>query len=338
MGKVHGVCVSTEKGTAKRNIGQGEFIVNFGIKGDAHAGDWHRQVSLLSLEKINAFRAKGAQVEDGAFGENLIVEGIDFRTLPVGTILCCADVVLEMTQIGKECHDHCAIYYSVGECIMPREGVFAKVLSGGIIKNGDEMYVKESDAAVNGGEPRPKHAAGLQGSAGNAAPSVQYQAALITVSDKGSRGEREDKSGPLIQKIAEDASFKVIKSIILPDEQELLEKEMRQLCDEPPGSSHVDLILTIGGTGFSPRDRTPEATLAVAERLVPGIAEVMRQKSSAVTGRAMLSRAVSVIRKKTLIINLPGSPKAAKENFEFVAGELKHGLDILTENDGECGS
>ena len=164
--------------------------------------------------------------------------------------------------------------------------------------------------------------------------AVQYRTAIITVSDKGSSGQREDKSGPLLREIAEAALFRVTKCIILPDEQELLEKEMRQLCDE----SLADLILTTGGTGFSPRDRTPEATLAVAERLVPGIAEAMRQKSLAVTGRAMLSRGVSVIRKKTLIINLPGSPKAARENMEWIIGELRHGLDILTENDSECGA
>ena len=117
------------------------FIEDYGIEGDAHAGKWHRQVSLLSYDKIQAFREKGAEVEDGAFGENLVVEGIDFRTLPVGTRLICGDVVLEMTQIGKECHHGCAIFQKMGECIMPREGVFAKVVRGGIIRSGDEMKV-----------------------------------------------------------------------------------------------------------------------------------------------------------------------------------------------------
>jgi molybdenum cofactor synthesis domain-containing protein len=162
--------------------------------------------------------------------------------------------------------------------------------------------------------------------------TTPYRAAIITVSDKGWTGEREDKSGPLIRELAEAASFTVTDCIILPDEQELLEKEMCRLCDE----GLADLILTVGGTGFSPRDRSPEAALAIAERLVPGIAEAMRRKSMDITGRAMLSRAVSVIRKKTLIINLPGSPKAARENLEYVIGELRHGLDILTGRDSEC--
>jgi TatD DNase family protein len=141
MGKVLAVCISAEKGTAKHNMGRGEFEANHGIKGDAHAGNWGRQVSLLSYAKIEGFRARGAAVEDGAFGENLVVEGIDLSGLPVGTMLACGDVVLEMTQIGKECHNHCAIFKVMGDCIMPREGVFARVIQGGTINVGDEIHV-----------------------------------------------------------------------------------------------------------------------------------------------------------------------------------------------------
>ena len=141
MGTVIAVCASPSKGTQKTNVNEAVFIEDYGIEGDAHAGKWHRQVSLLSYDKIQAFREKGAEVEDGAFGENLVVEGIDFRTLPVGTRLICGDVVLEMTQIGKGCHHGCAIFQKMGECIMPREGVFAKVVRGGIIRSGDEMKV-----------------------------------------------------------------------------------------------------------------------------------------------------------------------------------------------------
>jgi MOSC domain-containing protein YiiM len=141
MGIVRAVCVSAEKGTAKRNVGQGELIAGHGLRGDAHAGSWHRQLSLLSLDRINEFRAKGARVNDGDFGENLVVEGIDFRGLSLGARLCCGDAILEITQIGKECHSHCGIFKTMGDCIMPREGVFAKVIQGGIIKTGDNMYV-----------------------------------------------------------------------------------------------------------------------------------------------------------------------------------------------------
>lgn len=143
MAKVLAVCISEKKGTAKRNVGRAEMIENHGLKGDAHAGEWHRQVSLLSYEKIEDFKKTGVDIEDGAFGENLIVEGIDLPKLPIGTKLRINEVEMEVTQIGKECHSRCRIYDTVGDCIMPREGIFAKVLKGGIISNGDEIKVVE---------------------------------------------------------------------------------------------------------------------------------------------------------------------------------------------------
>ena len=146
MGTVLAVCVSREKGTQKENIGTAVFLEDWGIQGDAHAGKWHRQVSLLSHEKIEAFRARGAEVADGAFGENLVVAGIDFRSLPRGTRFQCNDVVLKLTQIGKECHNGCAIYQAMGECIMPREGVFAQVLHGGTISVGDTLRILPDEA------------------------------------------------------------------------------------------------------------------------------------------------------------------------------------------------
>lgn len=143
MGSIIAVCTSEQKGTQKKNIGSATFLPDFGMEHDAHAGKWHRQVSLLSYEKIEAFRAKGAQVQDGAFGENLVVSGYDFSALPVGTKFRCNDVILELTQVGKECHAHCEIYKIMGDCIMPREGVFTRVLQGGIISVGDEFTILE---------------------------------------------------------------------------------------------------------------------------------------------------------------------------------------------------
>lgn len=143
MGRVTAVCISEKKGTQKVNIHSANFIENFGIEQDAHAGNWHRQVSLISKERIDEFKERGAQVQDGAFGENLIVEGFDFKNIPVGTEFRCGEVILELTQIGKECHAHCAIYKQVGDCIMPREGVFAVVKHGGLISEGDEMTIIE---------------------------------------------------------------------------------------------------------------------------------------------------------------------------------------------------
>lgn len=147
MGKVIAVCISEKKGTQKKNVHEVEFVEDWGIKNDAHAGKWHRQVSLLSYDKIEAFRARGAEVEDGAFGENLVVEGIDFASLPIGTIFRCNEVILELTQIGKECHNGCAIFQKMGECIMPREGVFTRVLHGGVIREGDELIIEQESKA-----------------------------------------------------------------------------------------------------------------------------------------------------------------------------------------------
>lgn len=143
MGKIIALCISEKRGTPKKDIMEGVFIEGFGIKGDAHGGNWHRQVSLISKERIDDFNALGATVDKGAFGENLIVAGFDFKSLPVGTKLKCNEVILEMTQIGKECHSHCEIFHRVGDCIMPREGVFAKVIVGGEIAVGDDMFIME---------------------------------------------------------------------------------------------------------------------------------------------------------------------------------------------------
>lgn len=141
MGNIIAVCVSEHKGTQKKNVNSALFKTDWGIEGDAHAGNWHRQVSLLSHDKIEDFRARGAEVKDGAFGENLVVSGIDFRSLPIGTRFSCNDVLLELTQIGKECHNGCEIFKKMGDCIMPREGVFARVLHGGTISVGDTLTV-----------------------------------------------------------------------------------------------------------------------------------------------------------------------------------------------------
>ncbi|MDR1578354.1 MAG: MogA/MoaB family molybdenum cofactor biosynthesis protein [Deltaproteobacteria bacterium] len=159
-----------------------------------------------------------------------------------------------------------------------------------------------------------------------------YRVAIITLSDKGSVGQRVDESGPVLRRLCLERGLVVVSEEILPDEPELLSGRLREICDQ----RLAELVLTTGGTGLSPRDHTPEATLAVAERLVPGLAEVMRAESLKKTNRAMLSRAVAVTRAQTLIINLPGSPKGARENFEAIAPALGHGLAILTGSTGEC--
>ncbi len=141
MGEVMGICISEKRGTAKVEVDEANLIEDFGIEHDAHAGNWHRQVSLLSFETREAFKARGAEIDDGAFGENIIVSGIDLIHLPVGTQIKSGDVLLEVTQIGKECHSHCEIYHRMGECIMPTNGIFTRVLHGGKLKKGDQIKV-----------------------------------------------------------------------------------------------------------------------------------------------------------------------------------------------------
>ena len=308
MGKILAICISERKGTEKKEVSSAVLKPDWGIVGDAHAGRWHRQISLLSVEKIEDFRAKGAEVDYGAFGENLVVEGFDLRNIPVGTKIRAGEAVLELTQIGKECHSHCNIYHRMGDFIMPREGVFAKVIRGGEIAPGTEVELLPLE------KDRP------------------FTAAVITLSDKGAAGEREDKSGPLIEEILVGRGYEVIERLLLPDGQKALERQLCRLADQ----RQVNVIFTTGGTGFSERDVTPEATTAVCDRMANGIAEAIRHYSLGITGRAMLSRAVSGIRKKTLIVNLPGSPKAVRESLEYVLPHLDHGLGILRGTEGEC--
>lgn len=307
-GIIKAVCLSEAKGTEKRPVASVTLIANHGLSGDAHAGSWHRQVSLLSADKVDEFNARGGKAEIGAFGENILVSGIDFKSLPVGSILRAGEVVLKMSQIGKECHSHCQIFHRVGDCIMPREGVFATVEHGGELHAGMELAV----------EPPPVDA--------------PLRAAVMTLSDKGFAGERVDMSGPRAAQLLSEAGYDVEEQVLLPDAQKKIERELIRLAD----SRQVDLIITTGGTGFSLRDVTPEATLAVATRTAPGIAEAIRAESLKITPRAMLSRGASVLRNKTLIVNLPGSTKAVEEGLAVILPQLEHGLRILKGTAHDC--
>ena len=180
---------------------------------------------------------------------------------------------------------------------MPREGVFAKVIRGGKISVGDEMRIEKRD----------------------------YTAAVITASDRSFEGVREDISGPLLKELLEEYGYNVISYDLLSDDENMIYKRLVEISD----NDMPDVIFTTGGTGFSVRDRVPEATLKAGDRNVPGISQAIRNYSLNITPKAMLSRAESVIRKRTIIINLPGSPKAVKECLEFVVPTLFHGIDIL---------
>ena len=305
-GVVKAICLSDVRGVQKHGVPAARLQTGWGMEGDAHGGDWHRQISLLSYDKVLQFNELGAGVSHGDFGENLVVEGIDFAALPPGSRLQCGRCVLEITQIGKECHSHCQIYHKMGDCIMPREGVFARVIQDGDISVGDVLELVDE--------------------------LLPIRAAVLTLSDKGATGARVDESGPLIAEMLEQAGYRIIAQLLLPDEQSKIEAALINLADR----RGADLILTTGGTGFSRRDVTPEATMAAAHRMAPGIAEAIRAHSLKITGRAMLSRGVSAIRGGTLIVNLPGSPKAVGESLAYVLPHLEHGIEILRGDAGEC--
>jgi molybdopterin adenylyltransferase len=302
MAEIIAVCTSPEKGQRKKNVGESLLIKNQGLEDDAHAGFAHRQVSLLAEESIAKMVAKGLEVGPGDFAENLTTRGIDLVSLPIGTRLAAGrETVLRVTQIGKECHNRCAIYYQAGDCVMPREGIFAEVLTGGKLAVGDNIELKHS-----------------------------YRFGVITASDKGSRGEREDLSGPTITELLLPFGD-VTEYVVVPDDRAALAKMMRDMA-----LKGVDAIFTTGGTGLSPRDVTPEATLDVIDRLVPGIPEAIRRETAAATAKAMLSRGIAGICGSTLIINLPGSLKAVKECLAVVSPVLEHALETVCGKGGEC--
>ena len=302
-GRIEAVSISETKGVRKTPVSHVELIQGHGIQGDAHAGPWHRQVSLLAAESIEKMQALGLKVFPGAFAENITTRNIMLPVLPLGTRMTIGKAVVSVTQIGKECHTRCAIYHQAGDCVMPREGIFVEVLRGGVIAPQDMVVVW----------PR-------------------FRALVITLSDRCARNEAIDESGPAL--VGELSLLgATVDHCLLPDDSALLSKAMMQACDN---NTH-DLIITTGGTGLSSRDITPETTQRCIQREVPGIAEEMRRASLIKTPHAMLSRAVAGTRGKTLIVNLPGSKKGATECFTVLCSALPHALEVLTGNTLDCG-
>jgi molybdopterin adenylyltransferase len=295
-GMVIAVCVSGEKGTVKHDVGKATILDGYGLEHDAHGGPWHRQVSLLSEASIQKMADKGLKVYPGIFAENITVRGIDLPKLPVGVWLRIGDeAILEVTQIGKECHTGCAVFQQVGQCVMPKEGIFAKVIRGGEVKRGD---------VVRAGFP--------------------VRSAILTISDSGSRGERSDLSGEVIEEEVKSIGTVVAREIV-PDDYNKIVNELKRMADD----LEADLILTTGGTGLGPRDVTPEATEAVIDKLALGISCAMLQSGLAKTPHAMLSRATAGVRGKTLIVNLPGNPKAVKEGLDAILPALPHAVEVI---------
>ena len=311
MGKVEAVCTSEAKGMPKQAVEQVTFVADRGIEGDAHAGGWHRQISLLAAADIDRARESVSDLAPGAFAENIVLSGIDLNVLGLGSrIRLGGDVIVSVTQIGKACHAPCRIAELTGDCIMPRLGLFARVEVGGEARPGDEAEVV--------------HVVGREA----------FQAVVLTISDRCSRGEAEDTAGPATADLLrESLKAHVYRVEILPDERDRIAARLKHYC----GGHTIDLVVTVGGTGFSPRDVTPEATRDVVERMAPGLAEAMRAASMAKTPHAMLSRAVCGMRGATLIVNLPGSQRGATENLEAILPALDHGLWKLRGDEADCG-
>jgi molybdenum cofactor synthesis domain-containing protein len=302
MAKVVSVNISTKKGMIKHPVEKIELKINHGIVNDAHAGDWHRQISLLDLSSFDKMHnTANVALRPGIFAENITTEGIDLWSLPIGTRLQIGPTLLEITQIGKECHRHCQVFKEVGDCVMPREGIFAVVIKEGVIKAGEAVKI---------------------------IPTIRV--AILTLSDKGYSGERQDLSGPALAEALQGKAV-VANQDILPDDFEQIKAKLIEYADQG-----LDLVFTTGGTGFAPRDVTPEATRAVVERSVPGIVEAIRMQSLKITPHAMLSRATAGIRGKTLIINFPGSPKAALECLDVFLPVMNHAVETLRGDAYEC--
>lgn len=246
-------------------------------------------------------RATGLALDPGAFGENLVLDGVDLGVLGVGSQLRVGPALLEIMQIGKVCHTRCAIYYSSGGCIMPRTGLFARVLQGGTLFPQMSVEVVQS------------------------VPRSAMQVAVVTVSDRCAAGTAVDTSGPAVANLLHNLlNAHVAWSRIVADEAELIAAELKDICDR-----RVDLILTTGGTGIARRDVTPEVTRTVLDRELPGLGEVMRATSALKTPHALLSRAVAGVRNETLIVNLPGSLNGATENLCAILPALPHAVKML---------
>lgn len=296
--------ISKEKGTVKTPCDK-VIVDERGILGDAHAGKWHRQISMLAQEDIDNFSsidADNRKFMPGEFAENITTRGIDFKKVSLLDRFKIGDVELELTQIGKMCHgDGCAIFVEVGKCVMPKSGVFTRVIKGGEIKKGDLIdYI-----------PKP------------------LRIKVITLSDRADAGDYLDRSGPKIQELLadffEDKRWHTeYLYALVPDDENKLIGELNSSLNE-----NVDIVFTTGGTGIGPRDITPEAVERFADKLVPGIMDAVRLKYYDRIPSAVLSRSVFAVKNQTMIFCLPGSVKAVEEYVSEITKILEHAIIML---------
>lgn len=300
--KVVSTNISSERGTIKKPVPEIN-IDKSGVIGDAHAGSWHRQVSILSRELIDDFgKQMNRKLNNGEFAENITTEGIDLQQLGPMDHLVIGDVELQVSQTGKECHgDKCAIFREVGKCVMPKEGIFCKVIRGGTICAGAPIRHIPRELKI----------------------------LIITVSDRASRGEYEDRSGPQVKKHLDEFFAKKrwhpkMETYILPDEPTAIHNKLGAFR-----KTAGDVIILTGGTGIGPRDITPEVVLAFCDKTIPGIMESIRMKYGAEKPNALLSRSIAGVKDSMLIYAIPGSVRAVDEYMSEILKSFEHAFLMM---------
>ncbi len=299
-GRIVGIHISEKKGTIKTPVGAVE-VTPLGLTGDAHAGRWHRQVSLLDAAAVKKFTTtQDAVVAPGEFAENLLTEGISLsRAAPLDRIIIGNNVELEVTQIGKECHGSgCSVSQRVGTCLMPHEGIFARVVTPGLVRVGDPAELVERPLIIH----------------------------IVTLSDRAAAGEYEDQSGPRISSLVSThfASTRwhlAIERTILPDDPERLRNLL--IGDK---NALTDVVITTGGTGLGPRDITPDVVQSLADDEIPGIMDFVRLTYGARNPAALLSRSIAAVMGNTLVFALPGSVRAVEEYCTEMLKVLEHAI------------
>lgn len=300
--KIRSVNISEKKGTVKKPVTTIQ-LNETGITGDAHAGKWNRQVSLLGSESIEKFeRENNRKINPGEFAENITTSGIKLYETHSLDRFVCEDLVLEVTQIGKKCHGtSCSIFKETGNCVMPKEGIFCRVVKPGKLTTSDTLqYI----------------------------PHI-FKTLILTISDRASAGLYEDLSGKAVLTIM-DEFFKQRNLISQIDNQIISDDpEKIKISVSDAVENSYDLIITTGGTGIGLRDFTPDVIKLLIEKEIPGIMEYIRLKYGTDNPRALLSRSIAGIRQKTIIYALPGSKNAVKEYLSEITKSLMHTIYML---------
>ena len=300
--KILSVNISEKKGTAKKPVDKIE-LTDIGVLGDAHSGNWHRQLSLLANESIDKFtKEAGRKIKFGEFAENISTEGILLHQAKPLDRFFNEHIELEVTQIGKKCHgDNCRIFREVGNCVMPKEGIFARVLKHGSLQAGDELSYHPRIIRIR----------------------------IITLSDRASRGEYPDKSGPQIKQLCTKFFSEInrqieLEQVLIPDDSRHLKALVKKAVHEK-----TDIIFTTGGTGIGSRDITPDTIKPMLDKEIPGIMELIRMKYGMEKPAALLSRGIAGTINQTLIYTLPGSVKAVTEYCNEILPTIEHSLYMI---------